>query len=199
MIQWQHITPKAYKKSTWVGGETTELFIYPPNAEYQKRDFGFRISSATVTLEQSEFTALSGVMRHIMPLSGEIQLIHDGAAPVPLKPYEVNVFSGDHTTTCFGTCTDYNLMLRQGWQGKLYAMHTGEISLHIQGMFLGIYAQSTVTIAFAGKKQMTLLPNELCMLHVQENIQDRIHISMAENIADAKPCIITEMIQIRDM
>lgn len=64
-----------YKKTNWSGGDTTELYIYPEDSRYQKRDFLFRLSSATVNLEKSAFTKLDGVSRKLMLLSGEIEKI----------------------------------------------------------------------------------------------------------------------------
>jgi environmental stress-induced protein Ves len=37
----------------WSGGETTELFISPEGSSYKKRDFDFRLSTATVEVNQS--------------------------------------------------------------------------------------------------------------------------------------------------
>ncbi|HZL83497.1 MAG TPA: HutD family protein, partial [Candidatus Deferrimicrobium sp.] len=44
--------------STWNGGTTTEIAIYPKNTIYSRRDFVWRISSANVESEESEFTSL---------------------------------------------------------------------------------------------------------------------------------------------
>jgi len=37
-----------FKTSNWSGGTTTQLFIYPPTAEYLQRNFIFRLSTASV-------------------------------------------------------------------------------------------------------------------------------------------------------
>ena len=38
------IKSDAFKESKWSGGITTQLYIYPKDSDYQKRNFNFRIS-----------------------------------------------------------------------------------------------------------------------------------------------------------
>lgn len=108
-----HLTAADFRTSTWSGGTTTELFLYPENGDYARRDFLLRISSATVDLEESDFTLLDGVERYITPLQGSFTLTHPGEKPVVLAalaaPYR---FRGDIPTHCVGKATDYNLMLK---------------------------------------------------------------------------------------
>ena len=49
---------------------TTELSIAPENGNYQSRDFLWRLSSATVELEESTFTSLPDFDRIILTLEG---------------------------------------------------------------------------------------------------------------------------------
>ena len=110
---------EAYKTSVWAGGKTREIFIYPKSASYADRDFDFRISSATVDLDTSTFTSLAGFQRYIMPLEGDMSLEHKGHHKVTLHPFEQDFFDGAWETTSFGKCTDFNLMLREGWEGRM--------------------------------------------------------------------------------
>ncbi len=84
--------------SKWSGGTTTQLFIYPANSDYNKRDFLFRISTATIDAATSEFTALAGFNRVLMLIDGELNITHqvDGNNKeiVDLKPYQVHHFNG---------------------------------------------------------------------------------------------------------
>ena len=108
-----HLTQKDYKTSAWSGGTTTELFIWPMGADYAKRKFAFRISSAVVELEESDFTPLMGVERWITPLAGGFTLTHPGKTPVIMGPLaEPYRFSGEEQTHCVGRATDFNLMLK---------------------------------------------------------------------------------------
>lgn len=103
-----------YATSTWSGGTTTQLAIAPAEASYAARDFLWRVSSATVELDASTFTALPDYERLITTLEGEIALRHNGGAEIRLRPGEVHAFSGADETRCAGRCTDFNLMLRRG-------------------------------------------------------------------------------------
>lgn len=106
-----------FKTSAWSGGKTTELFIYPPESEYAKRNFLFRLSSATVDLERSDFTVLTGIDRFIVPLNGNLKISHDGKYFTKLQPYEVYGFDGGANTVSEGKVRDFNLMLKSGTDG----------------------------------------------------------------------------------
>ena len=103
-----------YKVSTWSGGTTTEIFLAPRNGSYAERRFDFRISSATVDLEESDFTPLEGVKRFLTILEGEMDLTfrETEIRKVNLKPYEVVEFMGDVPTYSVGKAKDFNLMLK---------------------------------------------------------------------------------------
>ena len=167
-----HLTEADYKTSRWSGGTTTELFIWPQGADYGKREFSFRISSAVVELEESDFTALPGVMRYITPLTGGFTLIHPGKTPVVMGPVaEPYRFSGEEPTHCVGRATDFNLMLK-GTEGEMtlccgratirpgfnsfYALDSGVFTLagshQMQaGEMLVVFAEETAEIALDGK------------------------------------------------
>ena len=108
------LTQSEYRTSSWSGGTTTQIAIFPPEAEYADRDFLWRVSSAAVELEESDFTALPDYERLISTLKGEISLTHNGGAPLRLRPLEIHAFSGADATHSRGRCTDFNLMLRRG-------------------------------------------------------------------------------------
>ena len=120
-MQIKMYSPKG-RTSTWAGGATTELWIWPEDGDYALRNFQVRISSATVRLDESDFTALPGVVRYITPLSGGFTLSHpDGRTVImaPLdKPY---CFDGGTATHCSGKATDFNLMLK-GVKGNMTVM-----------------------------------------------------------------------------
>lgn len=106
--------------TNWSGGTTTELYIYPKESQYAKRDFTFRISSAACMNVTSTFTKLPGVNRILMVLDGHIMLIHEGYHKAVLQPYDQDTFSGDWESACIGKCTDFNLMLRENCRGALH-------------------------------------------------------------------------------
>ena len=110
----QKLTKDDYIVSSWSGGTTTQLAIFPPGARYADRNFLWRVSSATVELDESDFTPLPDYDRLISTLEGEIVLTHNGGAPIRLRPFEIHAFSGADATHSTGRCTDFNLMLRRG-------------------------------------------------------------------------------------
>lgn len=120
--------PRAcYSLSRWSGGETAQIAIMPEDAVYADRDFLWRISSASVELEESVFTALPEYNRWIVPLRGTLTLTHGACPPVRLAPYEVHSFDGSERTWAQGRCTDFNLMLRKGKSaGSLHAVRFSE-------------------------------------------------------------------------
>lgn len=107
--------------SNWSGGTTTQIAIFPKNAVYAERNFTWRISSARVELEESEFTSLPGIWRLIMVLDGEMRLEHTGHHTTYLKPFDQDSFSGDWATKSLGKVRDFNVMLAKGSTGKLIA------------------------------------------------------------------------------
>ena len=60
MVTLLHLTPADYQISTWSGGQTTQLFLSPEGGSYPDRTFDFRLSTATVEVEKSNFTDLTG-------------------------------------------------------------------------------------------------------------------------------------------
>lgn len=112
--------------STWSGGTTTEITIYPKGASYRDRNFVWRLSSANVELEESTFTSLPGIWRYIMVIEGEMDLEHTGHHKTYLKPYEQDSFNGGWVTKSKGRAKDFNLMLTDGYKGKIEAIHVIE-------------------------------------------------------------------------
>ena len=116
------IRKNQHKTSEWSGGTTTQLYIYPETSLYDQRNFKWRLSSAKVEVESSTFTSLQGISRLIMVIEGELLLEHEDHHNAELKAFQQDSFSGDWITTSFGKITDFNLMLAQGYNGKLEAI-----------------------------------------------------------------------------
>lgn len=106
-----------YNISKWTGGKTKELAIFPRASKYLDRDFIWRLSSATVELEESDFSKLPDYNRVIMVLEGSVVLTYDGKKTVRLKELEQDSFDGASRTKSFGKITDFNLMVRKGGDG----------------------------------------------------------------------------------
>ncbi len=81
---------------------------------YAERNFVWRVSSARVETEESEFTALPGIARCLMVLDGTLHLRHEGHYDVDLGRFAQDNFSGSWTTHSRGRVTDFNLMTASG-------------------------------------------------------------------------------------
>lgn len=117
-----HITRKeSFLTSEWSGGTTTELRIFPEDSAYGKRDFNYRVSTATVDVNESIFTSLPGIKRHLMVLAGEMTLVHDGRYEKNLNVYEQDRFMGDFRTRSISglPVVDFNLMVQGDRDGRL--------------------------------------------------------------------------------
>nr|MDY5756311.1 HutD family protein [Eubacteriales bacterium] len=114
--------------SSWSGGRTTEIFIFPVGERYSDRNFLFRISTAEVELDSSDFTSLPDYERLIACLSGEMHLTHNGSDSIRVEPMSsVHRFDGGADTHCEGRASDLNLMLRKGRaKGSLRFVSAGE-------------------------------------------------------------------------
>ena len=117
-VSYTHLDVYKRQVSNWSGGKTTQLFIYPENSEYAKRNFLFRISSATVDCERSEFTSLPGVDRVILPLKGSLHLFYEGHGEKVLAPYEQDRFDGGWNTAV--SYTHLDVYKRQIWTCLIY-------------------------------------------------------------------------------
>ncbi len=108
-----------YVVSQWSGGTTTQLGIYPEGSLYSDREFIWRLSSATVDVEESDFTSLPDYNRILAVLQGEVILAYKDIRTVKLNRLEYDYFDGAWETKSFGKITDYNLMTRKDYEGKL--------------------------------------------------------------------------------
>lgn len=112
--------------ATWSGGTTTQLAIFPKGSEFTKFDFLFRISTATVEVEEATFTFMPGTTRHLMILDGVLGINHRGRYKKNLPKFGYDVFDGEWPTTAKGCVTDFNLILREKASGKLQALMVKE-------------------------------------------------------------------------
>lgn len=117
-----------HKTTSWSGGTTTELFIFPEGLDYSERSFDFRISTATVELEQTVFSKFDGYTRKLMVLNGTLVLDHDNQHVSRLRKFDLDTFDGSWYTTSIGICEDLNVMLRPAFSSELLgqAIASGE-------------------------------------------------------------------------
>lgn len=111
-----------FKTTNWSGGKTTELFIYPKGSTFKEGSFDFRLSTASVEVDESVFTELPNVQRSLMVLDGEIELTHLNQHKKVLKKFDSDYFDGGWTTYSKGKCIDFNLMTKGKVKGTLNAV-----------------------------------------------------------------------------
>lgn len=113
------IRKNGQKTTTWSGGTTTQLYIYPEDSVYSELNFKYRISSAMVLVEESTFTHLPGINRKIMILDGELLLKHEDEYSINLCRFEKDSFRGDFNTKSYGKVRDFNLMTNDDCEGDI--------------------------------------------------------------------------------
>ncbi len=164
---------ETYSTSSWSGGKTTELFIYPEDSRYGNLDFKFRISSASVEQEESSFTKLLGVDRFISPLDKSLRLTHDNKSFVELQPFEIYEFSGRAETRSFGKAKDFNLMLANGARGSLESLLVQKEHILAEAeakkeTFDCLYSWDSQLEVYVDKKSYLLNPSDLLVIHRQQ-------------------------------
>ena len=112
------IRNKEYRITSWSGGTTTEIYLDPEDGDYGRRQFNYRISTATIETEESVFTVLPGIERVILSLENRMVLLH-GDEEVVLSPYEPYRFQGERSTRSRGINRDFNLMMNHGKNGNV--------------------------------------------------------------------------------
>jgi len=160
------ITKEQQQTSTWTGGTTTQISIYPPKSNFLDRDFMWRLSTAYVEVEESNFTKLAGFDRHLMVLEGRLELVHKGQHSVVLQQYEQDSFKGG----------DFNLMLKEGIKGKLehYKAASGvqfKVELQADGQrdsFFACYCHRGQICLYANNQNVTVGEGDLLLINYND-------------------------------
>ncbi len=107
------------KTISWASGTSTELFVFPPDGNFQTRAFDFRISTATVEAEETNFSDFSGLTRILLVLNGNLTLIHEGRYTKELKTFDQDRFDGSWKTKSKGKVQDFNVMFTEKYEAKV--------------------------------------------------------------------------------
>lgn len=172
------------KSQNWSGGTTTQLYIWPENSSYPAFDFNFRISTATVEVESTDFTFMPGVTRHLMILEGNLWIEHIERSKHHLKIFDQTIFNGEWPTRAKGKVRDFNLLLRNNAEGSLehvsimkhndYSFETkkGEFSIGIyvcRGNISIPSIEKLNTLAESDFLFITAFDSELLQMHAIDN------------------------------
>ena len=180
---------KDFQVSDWSGGKTKQLYLSPPTGHYGKRDFDYRLSTATVELTESQFSDLSGFHRILMSLDHTLHLHNasrqEKTVPAPFTPY---IFEGSDSITSRGTCTDFNLIYSDHYQGQMIAISDGqELSRDEEIQF--IYALGDLTVTGTDLPALNLEAEQLLIVE-QETQATELQIMFSSNQPKGIPLAI---------
>ncbi len=178
------ITRKSELVTTnWSGGTTTQLAIYPSNSSYKEQNFLFRISTAKIEDQISEFTPLPGILRAIMILDGELILNHKNQYSKKIKKFECDHFKGNWKTTGDGKVIDFNLMMAENVSGTIEACtleKNSSLSLELKNQVQGFYIfQGKIEITDYAENKFILNQGDFALLF-NENKKDNLKIKLLE-------------------
>jgi environmental stress-induced protein Ves len=174
----------------WAGGETDQLAIYPEDAIFSKKDFLWRISSATFTSTESKFSDFSGYQRYILPLEGKLRVYHEGLYNRELDKYEVEYFDGSWSTSSENTmdCRDYNFIVKNGNLAKMQILKEGDEYLLKGSKIVTIFSMDDFVLNLKGQKENRDIDGfSLFILEIDD--EEKISITRANS-----PVIITEFV-----
>ena len=116
-MEWRHFTRAQYITTAWSGGTTTQLAIAPEGAVYADRKFLWRLSSAQVELEHSDFTPLPDYDRLISVLKGELELKIGQGERGALCGFQFDAAEGRMSGLCAADCVTRRWQLPVGGSG----------------------------------------------------------------------------------
>jgi len=168
--------------SKWAGGTTTQLAIFPKDAVYSERNFKWRLSTAKVEVEESDFTSLPNINRIIMIIEGDLILEHESHHKSILKAFKQDSFSGNWKTKSFGRVKDFNLMMSEDCKGELGAIHiekeqnkiiTIESNKEYSQSFYAIYCvNGKVKIEISIYDNITLYEGDIILISSKDDINN---------------------------
>ena len=178
-----------FQVSNWSGGKTKQLYLSPPTGHYGKRDFDYRLSTATVELAESQFSDLSGFHRILMSLDHALHL-HNASRQeeTVLAPFTPYVFEGSDSITSRGTCTDFNLIYSDHYQGQMIAISNDqELSRDDEIQF--IYAIEDLTVTGTNLPSLNLEAEQLLIVE-KETQETELQIMFSTNQPTGAPLAI---------
>ena len=178
-----------FQVSDWSGGKTKQLYLSPPTGHYGKRDFDYRLSTATVEAAESEFSDLSGFHRILMSLDHTLHL-HNASRQeeTVLAPFTPYFFEGSDSITSRGTCTDFNLIYSDHYQGQMLAIsHGQELSQDEAIQF--IYALSDLMVTGTDLPSLNLETGQLLIVE-KETQETELQIMFSSDQPTGAPLAI---------
>ena len=178
-----------FQVSDWSGGKTKQLYLSPTTGHYSKREFDYRLSTATVELAESQFSDLSGFHRILMSLDHTLHL-HNASRQeeTVLAPFTPYFFEGSDSITSRGTCTDFNLIYSDHYQGQMLAISDGQ-ELSRDEAIQFIYALSDLMVTGTGLPSLNLETGQLLIVE-KEAQETELQIMFSTNQPTGAPLAI---------
>lgn len=178
-----------FQVSDWSGGKTKQLYLSPPTGHYGKRDFDYRLSTATVELAESQFSDLSGFHRILMSLDHTLHL-HNASRQeeTVIAPFTPYFFEGSDSITSRGTCTDFNLIYSDHYQGQMLAISDGQ-ELSQDEAIQFIYALGDLMVTGTGLPSLNLETGQLLIVE-KEAQETELQIMFSSNQPQGTPLAI---------
>lgn len=180
------IKKETYKVSDWSGGKTREIFIWPQNGDYASRKFEIRISSATIETPESDFTYLENVKRYLTILKGKVELTINDGEVMELKPYKILEFSGEDKVHSKGSCTDFNLMLKNT-NGRMCLLSPKHVMSVDEDEMLLVYANEDCYLIFANGNEVELARGDAAWIQKEDTL---FHVECQPGVEGILACII---------
>ncbi|MDN3673858.1 HutD family protein [Flavobacterium branchiarum] len=159
--------------SVWSGGLTYEYLIFPKTASYSDRDFIFRISSATIEKEPSEFTRFEGYHRYLAMLDNSLHVEINNAKKTYAK-YEIMEFNSDDDVTSYTKGIDFNWMVSEKVSYHNLKLTNGNQISNAQILILYSLHATVIQI---NDKPYHLKPYDLLVIENQEKEDIILHFS----------------------
>ena len=178
-----------FQVSDWSGGKTKQLYLSPSTGDYGRREFDYRLSTATVEAAESEFSDLSGFHRILISLDHPLRLLNASRQEeTALDPFIPYFFEGSDFITSRGTCTDFNLIYSDHYQGQMIAISNGqELSRDDEIQF--IYALEDLTVTVTNLPVLNLEAEQLLIVE-KETQETELHIMFSSNQPKGAPLAI---------
>ena len=178
-----------FQVSDWSGGKTKQLYLSPQTGHYGKREFDYRLSTATVELAESQFSDLSGFHRILMSLDHTLHL-HNASRQeeTVLAPFTPYFFEGSDSITSRGTCTDFNLIYSDHYQGQMLAISDGQELTQDEAIQF-IYALSDLMVTGTGLPSLNLETGQLLIVE-KEAQETELQIMFSSNQPTGAPLAI---------
>jgi environmental stress-induced protein Ves len=134
------VTKESQKVSEWTGGTTSELLIFPENSTVSKQNFDYRISTAKVLVEKSEFTSFPNFNRKLAILEGKLKIQHNHSDWYTLNKGEQAEFKGEWITRSEGQVVDFNVIYKDCFTVEVESVPVlNLIDLNTLNVLVGIY------------------------------------------------------------